>query len=653
MRNLKGQTAAVKSIYKYVDPIEIPLGYRFDRKFNSKTQSSQQRKVNETFQYVTIIETLELLMYHPEVREYVNSEKNWDDDWLKSFRDGVNFKTNPFFKKYPQAFRIQLYYDDFVFNNPLGSKVHPHKLGAFYYIIQNLPNHLNSFEGGIHVLAICYTADIDKYGMKALLEPFLNDLEKLESEGGVEIFVNDEKLTLRARLSAVCADGLAAHQLFGLLSPAAYHFCRLCMVSRDDHKNNTNLPANLRNKELHEKQLQNIKSKRTVAECTAAKKEIEVREDSALHASRCFHCTNNFVFDPMHDIFEGIAPYEIKLALSHFLKVKLYKLNIDTFKSRIHLFPYGSTDIKNKPLANFTLSSINNLKDHSLSQTSAQTWCLMRIFPFLVSDKVEEDDEYLKLILLLNQITEIIFSPKVRLSILPYLSKLIEEHDQLFRRLFSDSSKINKLHHLTHYSDCIRHSGPLKLLNCLRFEAKHAFFKKFGSVCCNFKNLPKSMTNLCQLSQCSTWGTNKLPRTKLNFDQKEQIQVVDTHLKEKLKELHFKDTDCVFRVNKINIYGTEYRNDFFVGIDNRVNREDGNVIFGCIKEMIVIKDNVYFWCPEWPVQWLNDSLNAYCVDETNQYCLVNSNDLYDYKPFSLWSDYKTDFSYIVLRHMLL
>lgn len=115
---------------------------------------------------------------------------------------------------YPHALRIQLYYDDIVVNNPLGSKVHPHKIGAYYFVIQNLPQHLNSFLGGIHVLNICHTADIEKYGMAEIFKPFLQDLKELESNAGINVVYNGEPWTLRASIAAACADGLAAHQRF-------------------------------------------------------------------------------------------------------------------------------------------------------------------------------------------------------------------------------------------------------------------------------------------------------------------------------------------------------------------------------------------------------------------------------------------------------
>ena len=50
---------------------------------------------------------------------------------------------------------------------------------------------------------------------------------------------------------------------------------------------------------------------------------------------------------------------------------------------------------------------------------------------------------------------DIVFSPKLKDTILPYLGELIKDHENLFRKLFPDINVINKHHHLTHYSECI------------------------------------------------------------------------------------------------------------------------------------------------------------------------------------------------------
>ncbi|XP_036148433.1 uncharacterized protein LOC118647499 [Monomorium pharaonis] len=654
MDTLPGQIEVLKKNYKYIQPREIPLGYRIDQRFNRCKQEWEQKQVYETMQYVSIIETLQLIMSHNDVREYINSETIYDHDWLINFRDGQSFQTHEYFRKYPNALRIQLYYDDIVINNPLGSRVQPHKIGAFYFVVQNLPQYFNSSLGAIHVLALCHTADIDKYGMAAVLRPFLQDMKVLESDNGVVTMFNGVEWTLRATLAAVCADGLAAHQLFGLLNPAALHFCRLCMINRNDFKNNTNLPAAARTKELHNNQVQNIMEKINLKDVENAMKQSGVKENSALHLLRYFHFTQNFVFDPMHDIFEDIAPMELKLVLNHFITHDEYNLKLDTFNNRIHLFKYGFPEQKNKPSANFSIASLSNLKDHKISQTAVQTWCLMRVFPFIVSDKVPEDDEYLRLIIL-NRIIEIVFSPKLKLSILPYLSELIIEHDNLFRKLFPDVNPINKHHHLSHYCDCIRNSGPLRWLHCLRFEAKHRLLKKYGAICCNYKNITKTMINICQILQCATWGTDKslLKSNKFEYLKREYVKVAHALSRIELNKLELENDNYIFKLNRIIVHEIEYRNGF-VAIDSGVETDNGDILFGRIKEIILNNDKVYLWCEIWQTLWLQESLNAYCVCESSvDYKLINTDDLPDSKPFSLWLDYKTNFCYIVLRHMIL
>ena len=149
---------------------------------------------------------------------------------------------------------------------------------------------------------------------------------------------------------------------------------------------------------------------------------------------------------------------------------------------RINVFPYGPSEFKNKPSSTLTSDSIRNVStDHKLQERAAQTWCLLKIFPFLVSDKVPPEDPYLQHIINLNKINEIVFAPKLRSSMLPYLHEIIRHHYEEFRRLFPEEKAINKLHHLTHYPLCIK-NGPLRHLACFKDEAKHAMFKKYGAI---------------------------------------------------------------------------------------------------------------------------------------------------------------------------
>ncbi|KAJ8666064.1 hypothetical protein QAD02_007726 [Eretmocerus hayati] len=483
LKSQKRQDQAVQESHKYIPPKGIPLGYRLERRFDKKLQRPVYVKIYEKFQHVSIIEILKLIISHDIIREHIDSEAKSSDGYMHNFRDALSFALNEFFKKFPNALRLQIYFDDVVVNNKLGTKVPQHKLCMFYFVIQNLPKYLNSLLGGIHEFGIGYTSDINKYGFEKVLQPFMSDLRQLESDEGILVKLKSgEDYVLRATIASVSADTLAAHQLFGLLSPGrALHFCRCCMIDRNEFYRDINYFVEKR-------------------------KEFGLEQDSALHKSKYWHFTRDWSFDPMHDIFEGNGELTLKLVIHHFINNEKYNLTVQKLNDRIDHFDYGSTDVKDKPSGCFTTPQLNNLEDHKIRQTAAQTWCLMRIFPFSLSDIVDEHNEHLQLVILLNKITEIVLSPKTSTSILPYLEMLIYDFNAFFVKLFPGVDPINKLHHWLHYCACILFSGPMEPMCCFRIEAKHREFTKYGSICQNYKNLPLSMINRAQTKQAAIWG---------------------------------------------------------------------------------------------------------------------------------------------------
>lgn len=98
---------------------------------------------------------------------------------------------------------------------------------------------------------------------------------------------------------------------------------------------------------------------------------------------------------------------------------------------------------------------------------------------------------------------EIVFAPKVAVSLISYLKALITDFLQKFKKLFPTINMINKFHHLMHYPHCILWSRPLQLYNCMRYEAKHNEIKVRAQVVHNFKNPPKTLIRIAQCSESS------------------------------------------------------------------------------------------------------------------------------------------------------
>lgn len=236
---------------------------------------------------------MKLVLSNREIKQAILSEQSSENDILALFMDGDHFKTHRLFQLHKNALRIQLYYDELEIVNPLGSKTGIHKLGAFYYIIQNIPMHIHSDLGSIHVLLLCTHVDVIKYGFGQILSHFMDDLKKLESDDGIKIQLHGEEFTLHATLTAVCGDTLAVHEVFNMLGPKANKFCRSCLYSREDlHAGNTKL-GNERTEKVFNEHLEYLRRHDFSALSMAA---TGVKNDCCLNKSRYFHISRNKTF---------------------------------------------------------------------------------------------------------------------------------------------------------------------------------------------------------------------------------------------------------------------------------------------------------------------------------------------------------------------
>ena len=645
--SMKGQINALKENYVFLDPKKIKLGTRYENKYNKETGKFECVGIDEAFHYVSIIETLKMVMCNEEVSNYVKNEKESTDDIIRSFRDAESFRKNKFLKKYPHALRLLLYYDEFLTNNPLGSKTHGNKIGGLYMIIQNLPPHLRHWRGNVHVVAFCYDADVKKYGISSILEPLMFDLLKLESEYGHEVIINDQQVSLRATLVGFCGDTLAAHQVLGFLGPGANKLCRLCTITRQQLQSKSFIEGLERTEASYAADVEKVLQNPDLSTETG------IREECRLNGSVSFHCIKNFILDFMHDFLEGQAAYTIKLVLAHFVISKEYNFNIEILHDRIHGFIYGITESCNKPSETFTISSLKNDKDHKLQQRSSQTWCLLRVLPFLVSDVVKEDDKYLHVILTLNKILQIIAAPKLDFFILTYLQELIKDYDYEFRELFPGADYINKLHHIPHYVKCIIQSGPMAQYSCFLCESVNRYYKEYVADNQCYKDLPQTLANISQMFACSIWGSNKkIVREKLRYSFVDNMYVENLKYKDCVLKNNFKSKDFVLKTARIKIYGNQYSENLFIILDNAQNCNSDMPVFGKIVEIFLFNEIVYFVCEEWVTQYFQESLNAYSVTAGTNVLLINSESLIDPKPFNLWHDYASEESYINLRYLL-
>ncbi|KAJ8896530.1 hypothetical protein PR048_001874 [Dryococelus australis] len=166
-----------------------------------------------------------------------------------------------------------------------------------------------------------------------------------------------------------------------------------------------------------------------------------VTADSALHKSKYFDMTSNYVFYIMHDMLEGICQFELKQVIHQYIFFQAL-FSVELLNARINSFRYGIPEGKNKPSAYFSASSLRNMKDHSIKQKAMQTCYppdeakkevaiqLVREFPILkdVSDATGEG--------YLHEAAAPKFLSWFGAFFVPRLLKMVEtERPDLFRKL--------------------------------------------------------------------------------------------------------------------------------------------------------------------------------------------------------------------------
>ena len=502
-----------------VHPKTVFLGFRYDTRTERKSGNSKQVLVPETFQYVSILSTLGMVLGDLDAVHEIENGHLSSDNRMRDYCDGQQFKTHPLFSTNLKAIQISLFFDEFEVVNPLGSKRGIHKIGAFYYTLKNFHPRLNSSLRNIHLLALCNCLDLKKYGFDPILAPFVSELRKLESEEGAKIVLPDSSVkTIHGTLAQVCGDNLGMNALLGFVeSFVANKPCRICSGHKDDFQNHfVGEHFVLRDTDSHNVHVQES------LDNTAAVSVSGVKRGCILNTLRYFHVTKNVAPDIMHDMLEGVIPMEVKLVLYTFIyDDKFFKL--DTLNNLLSSHNYGHCDKKNKPSQ--ILESTLKGKDHSLKQHASQMWCLVRVLPLLIGSFIPQNNPYWDLILKLRTIVDIAFADSVTESLTLYLKHLIEDHHLLFQHLYPTVRLLPKHHFLVHYPEAMREVGPLINSWCMRFEAKHNFTKKLASVINCFKDVCLTAASRHQINACCKWQQRSLGSFELEASETENYRV--------------------------------------------------------------------------------------------------------------------------------
>lgn len=452
-----------------IDPIE----YLYDRAHKSM------------FVYVSLLKILDIFLNRRDIFEKLVFAENIVSGEYRSFYNGHYYRQNKLLGVQRNCISLGLYIDDLEICNPLGTSKKIHKIKAVYWILLNLPSEFRSSLHSIQLALLGRSSDVKKFGFGKFFEPLTKELKILEQQG---VFVKVLDSHLRGTVFCVCADNLGAHSLAGFQeSFQVEYLCRFCLARKVDIQTKSCCNFELRTVEQHDSAVGELKE-------TGCQSILGVKSECSLSKQLSFfHPVTGFPPDLLHDLFEGIVPFELSICLKDLISKHYFTL--DTLNRQISLFPYKDSDRVNKPQK---ISKSSFLKV-TIGGNGHENWTLLRLLPLMIGSLVPENDPSWEILMDLKEIVELVVSSTLSDATLSFLQSKLNDHRELLRVTVPDQRLRPKHHYVEHYPHLIQCFGPLVELWTMRFESKHSYFKKVVHEIRNFKNILLSLATKHQL----------------------------------------------------------------------------------------------------------------------------------------------------------
>lgn len=614
-------------------PQEVTLGIRFDRKFDKKHKVFIEKPISDNMIYISLISTLKYLLNDQTIKEYFSHKRITEEGVYNDISDGSFMKSSPFHNVSEIRILIHIYLDDFEPVNGMGYKTGIHKTTPIYFVIKNLPPYLQSKLKNIHLLALINAQDTKFYGYNNILFCVVQDLKLLE-DVGLEIDFLPSQKYLKGSLVALSGDYIGANGISGMVeSCGADNFCRICLIH---HKDISTVfeesQVTLRTKSEHDKDVENAEKTHSNVH--------GVKSSCILNELDHFNTIEAPTADIMHDVLEGVGPWDEKTFFNYLVKNKiLSELQIN---DKIAAFNFGQLEATSLP------NSIGFDKT-GIGLKAAQAWCLIRHTPLIFKSVFESNNNkelknVCQLVVLLNKIMNIIFAPKITEAMIKTLETLVKEHHQLYLLVNPGKGLKPKHHFMIHYANIIRIMGPLILLWCMRFEGKHLPFKKLAQCTQNFVNICKTFAFRHQEAFYFNEQSFQIETTNLSF-----AKDVKTDYIKHLLTPGFPEDEITF-LTKITT--TEiFKKGYFVC--SGVNEKTGLLIFNEIKEIFLFKNEVYLILSLFDTKSFDIILNAFNIlkRDTEALSICPLKELYHYSPFDKLTVEKMD--YIVTKYTII
>lgn len=606
-----------KNNFNYVEPIQICLGHNEAGK--------------ECFaQYIPIKETLKSLFQCESVWEQYKQVHSGIGckDILRDVWDGRTVAENVFFQTEGSSLGLILYQDAFEVVNPLGSGRKKHKILAVYLTLADLMPHSRSNTDHIQLVLLCREHDLKYFGQDVIMVSLVEDLKDLELNG---VTLSDGNV-YKGTLCAIVGDNLGSHSIGGFVEnfSRSLHFCRYCEITREEFSADPLIRGKMRSVQSYSDHVQDAQSSSSGG----------VKFDSLFNKLKYFHvCQPGLPPCIGHDLFEGIVSSDLALYISHFVKVEKL-LSYHLLNQRINQFKYLGKDANDKPCE-------VNPESGKLGGHAVQNWCLLRMLPVLIGDKIENpgDNDIWQLVLQLREIVELICSPAISTGQIAYLRVIIDEYLHCRKQAFPNRPLMPKHHYVSHYPELIVQFGPLIRLWTLRFESKHTYFKQCLRKLRNFKNPCSTLAERHQLLQAFMSAGKFFPPPVL-VEKSTPFFLGDynTDIREAVSQHNFEAENTVI-AHEVAVKGTKYKKNMFIVISD----DDEGFVIGKIKVVLIHSDlAVHFIAEKYHCMRLPDMGVYRLTLMQKSYCCVNQENLLDYYPLPEYTVHGTQI--IILHH---
>jgi len=604
-----------------------------------ETSSGVSRVVYDSFQYISVKSTLRSLLRNEQLVKLLLNDR-YKPGLMREFSDGKSFARHSLFNDSSKlTIMLQVFYDDMGTTNPLRGNSVMCNVGAFYYTLQNLPPYYNSCHANVHLLALCYSADLKRYGFDPVIAKFVSEINRLSTDGFCGCFPLLGQRQVFVGLCNIAGDNLALNSLFGFVeSFSGDYFCTMCLCTKAD---------------VQEKFYENEFVTRTVSTYNKDIAKLEsssrllhsrgVKKKCLLNSVHGFHVTLNFSLDPMHVLLEGIVPVELGCVL-YSLCVQKKLFTIDEFNMRMSYFWSAiNVDRRYRPPE---LSSPEEGHKIGPSMKAIQCWSLLKYMPLIIGDVVPESDPYWQFMLHLGHLVDLVFAPTFTAGMIAYLREVIADHLFTMKELYGDVCTLKPKHHLmVHFPTIIEHSGPLVGMSCMRYEMKHCFFKRCAHSMYCFRNIAKTLAYRHQQFSLYANLTGAHIREHVTVSSYSVVTVFSLPFGSVVaRHFNIELTDSIFVANRLSRASVEYSHQQHIVVDIH---DDGLPLFGCIQCFVFDKSS-----DTWALVICKCSTAAfvshyhgYVVERSSPslYEVVNFSDLIDHHPVCAYKKHEQTF----------